>query len=266
MTRRASISILCYAISVLTAQAQWSKQDSIRLQELLNGNKELDINTEAVKSIRFDFNASKEQIKADPLMSNDKPWMKFLKDLPKNFDDTTRWVRPKFVRLTPYTPYTIWHEDPVNDPIFLSSQKDTLKMSWKLNVKLIPGLRNGYVPLPAGMDQSLTPSNNPLIGLDADKLLYENFTKRGRAIRRNRKRAKAWKIYQNYVPTRQDSMLFYKNRKEPMQDTLSTPKDSAAAARPDTLLLKDKINGKDQAEESRQMIPLQLHPECPNGK
>lgn len=262
MTRRERISILCCTISVLTAQAQWNKQDSIRLQELLSSDKELKINTEAVKSIRFDFNADKEQIKGTPLMSNDKPWMKFLKDLPKNFDDTTRWVRPKFVRLTPYTPYTTWHEDPVNDPIFLSSQKDSLKMSWKLNIKLIPGLQNGYVPLPAGMDQSVTPSNNPLIGLDANKLLYENFTKRGRAIRRNRKHANAWKIYQSYKPTRQDSLLFRGNSKTPTQDTLPTPK----AARPDTLLLKDKINSKDQAKESRQMIPLQFHSECPNGK
>ena len=53
-------------------------------------------------------------------------------------------------------------------------------------------------------DQTVTPSNNPLIGgLDADKFLYESLTKRGRAIRRNRNRAKGWKIYQSYVPTRQ---------------------------------------------------------------
>ena len=33
------------------------------------------------------------------------------------------------------------------------------------------------------MDQTVTPSNNPLIGgLDADKFLYESLTKRGRAI------------------------------------------------------------------------------------
>ena len=42
-----------------------------------------------------------------------------------------------------------------------------------------------YVILPAGMDQTVTPSNNPLIGgVDTDKFLYESLTKRGRAIRR----------------------------------------------------------------------------------
>ena len=184
MTQRVNFSILFCTISILTAQAQWNKQDSIRLQELLNGDGELKINTEAVKSIHFDFQSDKDNIKGTPIMSEDKPWMKFLKDLPKNFGDTTKWVRPNFVRLTPYTPYTTWHEDPVNDPIFLK-RKDSLTISWKLNIKLIPGLRNGYVILPAGMDQTVTPSNNPLIGgLDADKFLYESLTKRGRAIRR----------------------------------------------------------------------------------
>ena len=173
MTQRVNFSILFCTISILTAQAQWNKQDSIRLQELLNGDGELKINTEAVKSIHFDFKSDKDNIKGTPFMSEDKPWMKFLKDLPKNFGDTTKWVRPNFVRLTPYTPYTTWHEDPVNDPIFLK-RKDSLTMSWKLNIKLIPGLRNGYVILPAGMDQTVTPSNNPLIGgLDADNFLYD---------------------------------------------------------------------------------------------
>lgn len=119
MTQRVNFSILFCTISILTAQAQWNKQDSIRLQELLNGDGELKINTEAVKSIHFDFQSDKDNIKGTPIMSEDKPWMKFLKDLPKNFGDTTKWVRPNFVRLTPYTPYTTWHEDPVNDPIFL---------------------------------------------------------------------------------------------------------------------------------------------------
>lgn len=198
----------------------------------------------------------KDNIKGTPIMSEDKPWMKFLKDLPKNFGDTTKWVRPNFVRLTPYTPYTTWHEDPVNDPIFLK-RKDSLTISWKLNIKLIPGLRNGYVILPAGMDQTVTPSNNPLIGgLDADKFLYESLTKRGRAIRRNRNRAKGWKIYQSYVPTRQDSILFPRISKVseqdslPKQDTLLIKKDSAIINQ-NSLLLKDKINGKDQTEKSR---------------
>lgn len=244
MTQRVSISILFCSICILTAQAQWNKQDSIRLQELLNGDGELKINTEAVKSINFDFKSEKDKMKGSPLMSEDKPWMKFLKDLPKNFGDTTKWVRPKYVRINPYTPYTKWNENPVDDPIFLSNRKDSLKMSWKLNIKLIPGLRNGFVVVPEGMDQSITPSNNPLIGgMDIDKFLYESLTKRGRAIRRNREHAKAWKIYQNYIPTRQDSMLFTKKTAMPIHDTLFIKKDSVIFKQ-DSLFLKNKINGK----------------------
>ena len=61
MTQRVNFSILFCTISILTAQAQWNKQDSIRLQELLNGDGELKINTEAVKSIHFDSNHVRRQ-------------------------------------------------------------------------------------------------------------------------------------------------------------------------------------------------------------
>lgn len=63
MTQRVNFSILFCTISILTAQAQWNKQDSIRLQELLNGDGELKINTEAVKSIHFDFKSDKDKYK-----------------------------------------------------------------------------------------------------------------------------------------------------------------------------------------------------------
>ena len=41
---------------------------------------------------------------------------------------------------------------------------------------------------------------------DAEKLLYENLTTRGRAIKRNRKHANAWKSYMDYIPTLQDTV------------------------------------------------------------
>ena len=63
MTQRVNFSILFCTISILTAQAQWNKQDSIRLQELLNGDGELKINTEAVKSIHFDLSIGQRQYK-----------------------------------------------------------------------------------------------------------------------------------------------------------------------------------------------------------
>jgi hypothetical protein len=100
------------------------------------------------------------------------------------------------------------------------------------------------------------PRFTTIIKNSADKFLYESLTKRGRAIRRNRNRAKGWKIYQSYVPTRQDSILFPRISKVseqdslPKQDTLLIKKDSAIINQ-NSLLLKDKINGKDQTEKSR---------------
>lgn len=247
MTHRVNISILFCTISVLTAQAQWSKQDSIRLQQFLKGEEDLKINTEAVKSIHFDFNPEKKP-QGKPMMSHDKPWMKFREDLPKNYGDTTQWIKPKYVRASPYTPYTKWNEDPVNDPI-VKGEKE-----WKMN---IPFRFGGSSEYDVREERAMPPSknNNALqvgvgvsYGFDADKLLYENLTKRGRAIKRNRRLAKAWKTYKDYLPTRMDSIKLnlIKN------DTLSS-------SQRDSLLLEDKINSQNKAKESRKVVPSKFH-------
>lgn len=253
MTRRASISILICTISILTAQAQWNKQDSIRLRQLLNGEGELNINTDAVKSIQFDFNPEKETVKGKPMMSQDKPWMKFKETLPKNFEDTTKWIKPKYVRLTPYTPFTKWSEDPIYDRIWTVEGKDSLKrskMAWRLKIKLDPHLMNGHVVVPAGMDPTVSPSNSPLVGgFDTDKFLYESFTSRGRAIRRNRNRANAWKTYKDYIPTKQDTvkkdtvrmLQLLRMKANELHPGVA---DSLLVVPTDSLLLKNKVDSK----------------------
>ena len=117
-------------------------------------------------------------------------------------------------------PYSIWEYD--NSHLSHQSRNDTLTIRMKLNednIKPLPGMGHGYRVLPAGMDQSITPSNHPIGGFSADKLLFENFTKRGRAIKRNRKRAKAWKIYNDYIPTKEDSLKWYGNKNRAPKDT-----------------------------------------------
>ena len=69
------------------------------------------------------------------------------------------------------------------------------------------------------------PIHKPLIGFDADKILFENLTKRGRAIKRTKKKAKAWKTYKDYVPTKEDSLKWYGNKKRIPKDTLIIKKD-----------------------------------------
>lgn len=85
MNPRASISILVCSIGILTAQAQLTQEDSIRLKRMLEGKEEIIINQEAVKSIEFNFVPREELLRQRPMMAEDKPWMKFIKKLPKEF-------------------------------------------------------------------------------------------------------------------------------------------------------------------------------------
>ena len=212
MKRRAGISILFCCIGVLSAHAQSEKKDS--LQRKKEG--EIYINQEVVKCIEFNFMGQPEMIKPKLKMDETKPWMEFKKDLPINMTDTTTFRKKKYIRIRPYS---IWGYDDSH----LRYREDTLTIRMKLNmdkIKPLPGMGHGYRVVPGGMDQSVTPSNNPIGGFSADKLLYENFTKRGRAIKRNKKKAKAWKTYKDYVPTKEDSLELYENKKRTPKDTL----------------------------------------------
>ena len=220
MNPRAGIGILVCGIGILSAQAQSERKDSLKHEK----EGEIYINQEAVKSIKFYFMNQPEVPKPKPRMDETKPWLEFRKDLPSNLTDTTKIRKKKYIRIRPYS---IWGYD--NAHWSASTQEDTLTMHFKLDLEKInplPGMGHGYRVLPAGMDQTVTPSNNPLTGFNADKLLFENFTKRGRAIKRNRKKAKAWKTYKDYVPTKEDSLKLYGNKKRIPKDTLTITVDS----------------------------------------
>ena len=218
MNPRAGISILACCIGILSAQAQSERKDS--LQRKKEG--EIYINQEAVKSIEFNFMAQPEIMKPKPKMDDTKPWMEFRKDLPINMTDTTTQRKKKYIRMLPYS---IWGEEKLPEGYQPKSPSIKLKLNLD-NIKPLPGMGHGYRVVPGGMDQSVTPSNNPIGGFSADKLLFENFTKRGRAIKRNRKKAKAWKIYKDYVPTKEDSLKLYGNKKRIPKDTLHIKRDS----------------------------------------
>ena len=216
MNSRAGISILACCIGILSAQAQNEKKDSLQQK------KEIYINQEAVKSIEFNFMGQPEIMKPKPKMDERKPWMEYRKDLPVNMTDTITYRKKKYIRMLPYS---IWGYDNSH----LRYRKDTLSIRMKLNMEKIkpaPGMGHGYRVVPGGMDQSVTPSNNPIGGFSADKILFENLTKRGRAIKRNKKKAKAWKTYKDYVPTKEDSLKWYGNKKRIPRDTLLINKDS----------------------------------------
>ena len=196
MYLRASISILICSIGILTAQAQLTKEDSIRLKRMLEGKEEVIINQEAVKSIEFNFVPREELFRQKLMIVDEKPWMRFIKKLPSEF------IRKEISK------YGI--------DMKLNSEK----------TKPIPWLMHGYRVVPGGMDQSATPSNNPITGFDAEKLLFETFTARGRAIKRNRKHATAWKTYNDSTSQKEDSLEWEENKKRIPKDTLIVNKDS----------------------------------------
>lgn len=197
MNPRAGICILMCYISILSVQAQIEVADSVRLKK----EGEIHINQEALKSIRFHFMETPNYT-TQPMMSSEKPWMKFRKDLPKNMTDTTSYQKKEYIRMLPYS---IWEYD--NSHVNL---EDTLTFKLKLDY-----LKDKYAPV-----------HKPLVEFDTDKFLYENLTKRGRAIKRNRKRAKAWKIYEDYVPTKEDSLKWYGRKKRIPKDTPMISADS----------------------------------------
>ena len=57
-------------------------------------------------------------------------------------------------------------------------------------------------------------------------------------------------IYNDYVPTKEDSLKWYGNKKR-------TPKDTLNIMKKDSLLHEDEIYRQNKTDESRQMIPLQ---------
>jgi hypothetical protein len=201
--------LLSVLLPVVAVRAQWTVQDSLRLQEFLNGNQNILINQDAVKSIQLDINPL-PSTKDNGMMSVSKPWMQFVEELPILFDDTVSNRRPQHIRLLPFSCFTRWDEDPFALQDKLAKEKKW-KMHWQIDKRYT------------------TPGSGAMVTFSTDKMLYETFTKRGRAIRRNRKHANAWKTYQDYVPTLQDSLLFYKKlRKEesaPAVEVLSAAGD-----------------------------------------
>lgn len=102
MRKRLFISAVSLLLTV-ACYAQWTAQDSLKLQQLLNGSEEIKLNPDAVKQI--DFGSA---VNGTPRMSEEKKWMMPDETLPEALP------RPKVVlTLMPYKANTRFNWDPV---------------------------------------------------------------------------------------------------------------------------------------------------------
>lgn len=186
--KRIFFLLLCFCFSVLsfaqrTNEAkQLTKQDSLRLQQLLSGQVEIVIDDETQKEIDRLFNPEKWKMKSTPFPKKN---MKFETELPRYYISQVDTIDGRgYIRLLPYGPF----ETPEEEQIYVEIP---------INKELLAGYDSRLEPAPAG---KFTPSAL-MVGagisatFDADKLLGIIFSKKMRAKARNAKEADAWKSY-----------------------------------------------------------------------
>lgn len=103
LMKRFLVTIVLCLTTLLAYSQVWSTQDSLKLQQLLNGSEEIKLNPDAVKSI--DFGSA---VKGTPRMSEEKKWMLPDESLP------VALPKPKVVlSLMPYKASTRFNWDPI---------------------------------------------------------------------------------------------------------------------------------------------------------
>lgn len=162
--KRIFFLLLCFCFSVLsfaqrTNEAkQLTKQDSLRLQQLLSGQVEIVIDDETQKEIDRLFNPEKWKMKSTPFPKKN---MKFETELPRYYISQVDTIDGRgYIRLLPYGPF----ETPEEEQIYVEIP---------INKELLAGYDSRLEPAPAG---KFTPSAL-MVGagisatFDADKLL-----------------------------------------------------------------------------------------------
>lgn len=193
---------------------------------------ELHLNMDAVRMIQFDF-SSISKPEAKPMEAPmEKKWMQFKTDIamPRSLLDTTTVKKPgKFIRLLPFSIWTRFDEDPIYD-VLVTGRPCGLEMTWSLGKTVYKEeYGKSIMPAPGETYQSLMTKGAGITieNLDINKFLTENFTRRGRMLRHNRKHANAWKTYKDYKPTREDSLKFPCFYRIMQADTVHVPIQAA---------------------------------------
>lgn len=186
--KRIFFLLLCLCLSALSyAQKtdetrQWTKQDSLRLQQLLSGQVEIVIDDEAQKEIDRLFNPEKWKMKSTPFPKKN---MKFETELPRYYISKVDTTDGKgYIRLLPYGPFN-------------SPEEEKIYIEIPINKELLTDYDPRLEPATAGKFSpgAVMVGVGIIATFDADRLLGLIFSKKMRAKVHNAKKANAWKSY-----------------------------------------------------------------------
>lgn len=139
-----SLGLLLAVVSPCCAQ-EWTVNDSIRLQRLMEGEQELKLNPKALEELQRSFSPE------SPEMANEKRWLDFDTSLPEQPEETGQSVR---LTLHPYTTRTRYDWDPVYQKK-ITVNKDTWRGPFHHLKSLIIPTNWAKRPLDAGPRETL---------------------------------------------------------------------------------------------------------------
>lgn len=151
--KRIFFLLLCFCFSVLsfaqrTNEAkQLTKQDSLRLQQLLSGQVEIVIDDETQKEIDRLFNPEKWKMKSTPFPKKN---MKFETELPRYYISQVDTIDGRgYIRLLPYGPF----ETPEEEQIYVAAGRHGGYRD--VGGVQHPGSGHGYNPHGTGRSDSI---------------------------------------------------------------------------------------------------------------
>ncbi len=183
---------LFVCLSCSFCQAQWTRQDSIRLKQILSEDKEIKLNTEAVKSIRLNVPSLSDSPHQALLPDNRKNILDFDLSLPRFYtmaDSLSFRSKRIYLSLRPYGIQGFAR--PTSAPLPFVVRREVRKRS------LRPPIHNEAILSQPGVAGRV---NGPIgcgisVSFSAEDVLQFLFSKKGRARMHNAEHAKAWKTY-----------------------------------------------------------------------
>ena len=176
-----------------------SAPDTARMRKIISEKENIQLNNDIKNNIDFNFFGNKPSINESPYLESSKKWMRFNDDASKSIMYPPK--NPNDMRIT-------MQINPNSHTDFYD-QSDI-------------DIRNRRIPAPTGEGDAMQIGTGVSFAFDAEKLLYENLTERGRLLKHNRKYANAWKNYKDFIPDKdsiqRDSTLL-------MQDILRIAND-----------------------------------------